>query len=225
VFAPDNPSLFQHPRFRRMLGWSAGWHFVFVLAVLFSPDSFYTPPPAPIYVELLAAAIEEPVAAPKQQVQDAVVIPREPPPKPKRQRPTPPDPEPPPPQKQPTPEELMAKLREKVKQPRERDPDEPIGQVGQLDPEKAAYQRKLQTCMYSNMVGMQPFRFNRKLQVVYDVKVQAGGALESVEKISASGERAVDEAAARAIQRCAPFDPPPGGPTDVRLVFRPGEMT
>lgn len=207
-----------------MLGWSAVWHATFAIALVISPDSLFKPPPTPVYVELLVAAAEPEPAPQRQQVDDAIVIPREPQQKPKRSRPKPPEPLPPP-KKQPTTEELMAKLRDKVRDQKPPDEDKPIGRVGQLDPIKAAYQRKLETCMYSNMVGMRSFRFRPELEVSFEVRVQAGGALESVEKVSASGERAVDEAAARAIQRCAPFDPPPGGATDVRLVFRPGDMT
>jgi periplasmic protein TonB len=193
------------------------------------PEPPAPPPPAP------EPPAPEPPAPepPKQMIDEAVVIPAVPRTKP-RDRPKPPKPEPTPePPKQaekprtppPSASDLIAAMRSKVSESQSPPAPGQAGPQGTLDPEMASYQQRLLACFYSKWTGVQAYARRKDLIVEFEVRVTSEGAVRSVDKVRASGEVFLDQSAERAIQRCAPFPPPPRGRDLLRFIFVPGDAS
>ncbi len=210
---PDAPgTLLESDAFRRLLGWSAAAHLLVLVVSAFSP-ALYRPAlaPAPIYVDLVTAPAR--ATRSRQVVKEPVVIPKKPraaaEPKPEAK------PEPAPPETEParplTPEQILAQLRKEQGESSEIERAEAgAGQIqGRLDPERAAYRRRLENLIYGNWAGARGFRDQIGLEVLLEIKVDSNGTLRSVEVVRSSGNRHLDESAERAIKKSAPFPPPP----------------
>jgi len=228
-------SLLADERFRGLLVWSMGGHVAAAIVALAAPHFRPAPAPTAIFIDLVAAPAA-PVAAPTppRQVVDEPVVIREPKPKPKRKAKVPPKVKPKVKKKvakkpaPPTPEQLLAQMRQNVaERPGTSDPIAEIraraGTTGQLSPELAAFQRKVERCMYANWVGVRSYRNRSDLEVHFRVSLDAGGRLRGVSKTRASGEEVVDDSAERALWKCQPFPSPPLGYRDFDFAFNPAE--
>jgi outer membrane biosynthesis protein TonB len=243
----------QEPRFRRFLAVSAALHLALVGFGWFSPrfprkldprtivvvetslpaPPRPTPPPKAPEAKPEPAPPQPPEAKPRQEIEEAIVIPAVPREKPRNRpkptpeppkKPEPPKPQPPKPaEPQQSAEDVIAAIRGRVGE------DEPIpsGGPGVVDPELALYQQRLQNCFYQNWIGLQLYRRRRDLQVEFEVRVTAEGGVLSVSKTRESGEFQLDDSAERAIRKCAPgdkFPPPPRGRTLLHFIFIPGDV-
>lgn len=178
---------------------------------------------------------EPPEAKPRQEVEEAIVIPAVPREKPRNRPKPPPEKKPEPkPEKKPDPpqqaeqeqsaEDLIAAMREKVG---EDVTPAPSGGPGVVDPELARYVQERQQCFYANWIGLQRYRRRLDLQVEFEVRVTAEGGVLSVDKTRGSGDSFLDDSAERAIRKCSPgdkFPPPPRGRNLLRFTFTPAEV-
>ncbi len=210
---PDAPgTLLESDAFRRLLGWSAAAHLLVLIVAAFSPSlSRPVLAPGPIYVDIVTAPAR--ATRSRQVVKEPVVIPK----KPRAAAKSKPEakPEPVPPQTEParplTPEQILAQLRKEQAESSELERAEagPGQMHGRLDPERAAYRRRLENLIYGNWVGARGFRDQIGLEVLFEIEVDSAGTLRSIEVVRGSGNRYLDESAERAIKKSAPFPPPP----------------
>ena len=202
--------------FRRVLAWSAGAHVALGVAAIVTPHLRSAPPPAAIFVEIVASA----AVPPRQVVDEPIVIPKLPKAKPEHVVAPPVAVVEPKPKPEPslTPEQILALLRAKHAQPAT-----PAASAGhaRLDPETAAYRRKIENLIYTNWAGARAYRFEVGLEVVFEVEIDGAGAVRSVRLLEGSGKRALDESAERAIIKSAPFPPPPGGIRTITVRMNP----
>jgi protein TonB len=187
------------------------------------PEPPPPPPPEPEPPPPPEAKPAEP-EPPQQTVDEAVVIPKVPNEKPKPAKPKPPKrpeikPKPPKPVDV---ADLMKDLRKGVE---ERAPKPQASSAsGTVDPELAEYYRKVKACLNANWVGAGLFGRRRDLSVLFEVEVETGGKVRSVEVTTSSGERQLDETAERAIYKCSPLPEAPGGRTTIPIRFSPGDI-
>ncbi len=226
------------PEFRQALIASAVGHVVLAILLIWIPGrSMSFPDEAPIFVDVLqsrapAAKASAPAAKaapkPKQVVDEAVVIPKQPKPlpKPKPEAKVEPKPEP---AKKPkpaalTPEQLIAKIREKRGAEAETAGTQAAGstgtaQAGRFDPLMAAYVKRLMVLLYNNWTTT-AFSMSSTFPT-FEVELSASGKVQSARKVRSSGNRHMDESAERAIWKTDPFPPPPRGLRKLQIVFDP----
>ncbi len=239
LLAGHGEALAYSREFRRLVAMSAGVHLLlaFVLAVRFHPGVELQP--TPVMVDLIASApapaarapTAAPAAKPKPALEKVVVLPKDKPPpaKPK------PDPKPAPqakpvPRPEPakpeapakTPEEILADLRSRV-EARAETAALPASAAtgGRFDPEMAAYERRVLALLQSNWVGMRAFGSDPSLLARFVVRVDAVGAIVSVDLVRSSGNSYFDDSAERAIRKSAPLPAPPR-PVILDVNFNPG---
>jgi len=240
-------SLWKASSFRHMLAGSVATHGLLFAVIGFSPGVFWSspPPPMPLMVQVVSAApkapappppapapapeppaeVTPPTPTPRQQVDEAIVIPRQPREKPRPKKPKPAEKPKKPDKPPPSAADLMAQLRESAESidtPSEQtqDGDSAVG----LDPELAAYYRKVKGCLDANWVGAQQYQRRRDLSVRFRVRLSAAGMVESVKLVQGSGIRMLDETAERAIYKCQPLPLPPGNQSVIPLNFVPGDV-
>jgi TonB family protein len=230
VRAPSE-TLLAEAEFRRLLGWSFAGHVG--LAVVFSIGIGSRGPavmPAPIMVDLIAAAPTPPAVKrpPKQTVDQPVVIPKRPKPVPKQaEKPAPkPKPEPAPkaePVEEPAPSasEVLAQLRAKVGPDTDTAPAARGASGGRVDPELAAYRKQVMLLLRSNWAGGRLFATQPGLEARYEVRLDPGGGVRAVALVRSSGNRYYDESAERAIHKSQPFPGPPRGSLTLEVTFQP----
>jgi protein TonB len=218
-------SLLASPEFRRLLLWSCAGHLALAVALGASPLlRWRSHLEAPVYVDIVTSLPEAapppqpappkpepPKPAPEQppkQVVDEIVIPEKPRPKPKarpRTEVAKPQPKPEPkPEKAPSLEELMAELRKEAPPARAAAPS-----GGVLDPERAAYKKRVEALVASNWVGARNCSARLSFPV-WDVQLAASGEVQSASLARSSGDRYCDESAEQAIYKSQPLPPPPG---------------
>ena len=225
-----------------------------VMVTFVRPSFSTPAPPLPVFVEVVASVPATPPPAskpapaepkpepavtpppPRQVVEEAVVIPSTPREKPARKKPDPPKPPKEPPQKPPEPpkeapkepapsaDDLMAALRQEAEATPEASEQSAAAGPGQVNPELAAYFRKVKTCLYANWVGAREFQRRRNLSVRFSVTIGPGGVVQGVDLVQSSGIRQLDDTAERAIYKCSPLPPPPGDSSVIPLTFVPGEL-
>lgn len=221
-YAEGPVSLVASERFRRLLLWSAGTHVVLVAGFSLAPQfQWAQAPPLPVFVDLVAGLpATAPAEPPRQVVDEPIVIPKRP-----RAKPRPKAPPPPPkaePEPQLTPEQLIEQLRQTHVSPADVRPREAVGpETGRLDPQRAAYRKKLENLIYANWVGARAYRLQAGLETWFEVEIDASGALLSLRVLRSSGNRHLDESAERAIYKSAPFPPPPASVRSLRIRMNP----
>jgi TonB family protein len=183
-----------------------------------APKAAPKPPPTP------KPEVQPPPPPPKPVVNE-VVIPKEvaalKPPKPKPVAKPEPKPK--------TAEELLADLTNKVEKehpdsvpdvPAEAPPaDTPqttqvIGGPGVFDPVMSPWIARVGSILKSNWSGAQ---LCSKGYPVFDVDLDSGGAVESLQLATSSGDRYCDESAERAIRKSSPLPAPPRGAIGLKL--------
>ena len=209
-------SLTQRPEFRRFLLGSLTGHAVLFSMLLAAPGlERAMRPPAPVYVDLITVApAAKPKPAPRQKLDQPVVLKAKPKSKP-----------------QAAPKEVLAP-KEKPKEIlsaaeilsrlREQVGDEPetttrTAAPGRFDPQMAAYQRRVHVVLRSNWAG---FR-GENLVARFEVEVDGEGRVRSLRATTSSGNRYFDESAERAIRLSDPLPRPPRGPVTLDVGFSP----
>jgi outer membrane biosynthesis protein TonB len=202
--------------FRRETTFSATPVMVELVAAPKLPPAPKPPAPKPAVKEVPKAEPAPPPPPPKPVVKE-IVIPKEPQPlaKPKPKTEEPPKvekkPEPPPP----TPEELMAKISEKVEAqeatkappnpPADTAPEPVQTGAGVFDPVMAAWQARVSAFVRSHWSGASICQGTPK----FDVDVDAGGRLSNIQLAESSGDRSCDETGERALRMSNPLPAPP----------------
>ena len=160
----------------------------------------------------------EPAPPPPKPVVKEIVIPKEPQPlakpKPKAEpQPAPPKKAEPPP---PTPEELMAKINEKVEAeeaanaaqnpPPDAKPAQTVqGGAGEFDPLFSPWVARVRSLVRSNWTGASMCPGT----VSFDVDIDAAGTLNHISLAESSGDGHCDETGERALRKSNPLPPPP----------------
>jgi protein TonB len=241
AIVPRTEPLAAERSFRRILALSLGGHALFLVLVLWTP--FFSlassrpaavvvsivsdlpappPPPAPEPPQPEAAPpppeATPPPPEPRQQIEEAFVIPPVPREKPPRAKPEP-KPEP-----TASAADIMSQLRQSY-EPIEPQPNasaETPGAAGLVDRELAAYQRAVTKCIQTNFVGGLQYLRRRDIEVGFDITLEVSGAIRDYRVSRSSGDRQFDSIAARALERCkTSLPPPPGGRTRLPIAFTP----
>ena len=223
-YAADPGTLLASDAYRRWLGWSAVAHVALGLYLAFGPGIYRSAPAlAPVFVEIVAPA-SRPAKRARQVVKEPVVIPK----KLVERSKTRPAPEPTPdmarPEPAPTADEILAQLREKHGETNviERTEGSVAGaRSARIDPEMAAYRRRLENLIYANWAGARAFRDQIGVEVLFEVEVDATGMLRSLRMVQGSGNRHLDESAERAIQKSSPFPRPPRSVRTITVRMNP----
>ena len=216
-------ALIESDVFRRLMAWSAATHVGVALFFTFTPGLYRTPAaPTPVFVEVVASAAT--AARPRQVVNEPVVIPKRAPKKAVEK----PEVVAKVVEKKPeapalTPDQILAQLRRKHGETNPIEPAQASATHARLDPERAAYRRKLENLIYGNWAGARSFRHRTGLEVLLEVQVDAAGTLRSVRIVRSSGNRHLDESAERAIKRSAPFPVPPRSVRKITVRMNPRE--
>ena len=176
-YPAEHGTLLESDAYRRLIWWSAAAHVLLASVFTLAPGPHRSAPALqPIFVDVVTAA-SRPV---RQAVREPVVIPKRAPKlkaepelraKDLAAKPAP------------TPEQILAQLRRK---------HGPTNQIEQLraeaagersarvDPERAAYRRRLENLIYGNWAGARSFRDQIGVEVTFEVEVDAGGGLRSL---------------------------------------------
>ena len=220
--------LWSSDAFRRWFGYSVAAHALAVIAIAIGPGASTSPSAQPIFVDLVASAPQPAVKRrqPRQVVDEAVVIPKQPQRTRAKPKPAPQPAKAPPEEKAPSADEILAQLRAKVAS---RTPGPAAaaarGRVGRPeDPELAAYKARVMHCLYEHWAGARAFSRSPELEVQFQVKITDRGGVRSVSLTRSSSNRYLDESAERAIWRCEPFEPPPRGVSQFNLAFNPADL-
>ncbi len=217
----DPGTLLASDAYRRWLGWSAVAHVGLGLFLAFGPGIYRSAPaPAPVFVEIVTQA-SRPAKRARQVVKEPVVIPK----KPVERSKAKPAPEPAPDMARPepalTPDQILAQLREKHGETNVIERNESSALNARVDPEMAAYRRRLENLIYANWAGARSFRDQLGVEVLFEVEVDASGVLRSVRMVKSSGNRHLDESAERAIQKSSPFPRPPRSVRTITVRMNP----
>jgi TonB family protein len=216
--------LAQSAEFRRFLLGSFIGHVLLLIAFLVVPGlRLALQPPAPVYVDLIAAApapAPKPKPAPRQKLDQPVVLQpkKRIPPKPKpvpKEVPVPKEP----PKETLSAAEILGRLREQVGDEPERTATEAAPR-GRFDPQMAAYQRRVRVLLQSNWAGVGRFQ-GEQLVARFEVQIDSAGGVRSLRRVQSSGSRYFDDSAERAIRRSEPLPPPPRGAITLDLGFNP----
>lgn len=226
---PSSQTLLASGEFRRLCLYSAIGHLLVVGSLWAAGLRTWASrvDPAPIFVDVVAAApAPEPAARPAPQREKPVVIPRKPRPKPKPKPKPQVEPEPEPAEAPaPTAQQLLAQIRTRVGSVAPNaTPSPAAGAGGRFDPELARYRQKVMVLLRTNWVGGRAFAAQPGLEVHYEVRIDGQGGIRSVSILHPSGNRYYDESAERAIQKSAPFPSPPRGPLTLDVRFQPGSV-
>jgi protein TonB len=128
-----------------------------------------------------------------------------------------------------TAEQLLAELTQKVEAEHpDSVPDVPpapvreataaaAGGPGIFDPAMASWQQRVKALIHSNWSGAQIC----KETPIFDLEIDAAGALESLELSKSSGDRYCDESAERAVRKSIPLPPSPRGAIEIEVVLNP----
>jgi TonB family protein len=220
----DYGTLLASDAYRRWLGWSAVAHLLLAFFLAFGPGIYRSAPAqAPVFVEIVAPA-SRPAKRARQVVKEPVVIPKKQP-KVAKDKPAP---EPAPDMAQPeqplTPDQILAQLREKHGETNVIERTEGSASGGpnaRVDPEMAAYRRRLENLIYANWAGARSFQDQLGVEVLFEVEVDSGGVMRSLRMVKSSGNRHLDESAERAIQKSSPFPRPPRSVRSITVRMNP----